>query len=190
MSLRDGIVILRVPSGGDGEAVQHYLDEESRLDGCWLPLVPGATARRSVADWLDGWAGRSSHNGPTLMVTVPDECRFVGAVGFRDRDAEIVELTYGIAPDWRARSASRSAQLATAWALSLAAVSAVELRIGAEASASQHVAANAGFTLNGTVTQFVPRTGETFEDLRYLRRRGDSYRLKDCGQEMIIRDPN
>jgi hypothetical protein len=33
------------------------------------------------------------------------------------------------------------------------------------------VAANAGFVVAGTVTQFVPCTGETFEDLRYVRQR-------------------
>ena len=37
----------------------------------------------------------------------------------------------------------------------------------------QHVAVNAGFVVAGTVRQFVPGTGETFEDMRYvLERRG------------------
>ncbi len=44
----------------------------------------------------------------------------------------------------------------------------VELRIDQDMIDSQHVAANAGFVVAGTVTQFVPCTGETFEDLRYV----------------------
>jgi hypothetical protein len=32
----------------------------------------------------------------------------------------------------------------------------------------QHVAENAGFTRAGTVTRYVPGTGQTFEDLRYV----------------------
>ena len=44
----------------------------------------------------------------------------------------------------------------------------VELRIDQDMSECQHVAVNAGFILAGTVTQFVPGTGETFEELRYV----------------------
>jgi RimJ/RimL family protein N-acetyltransferase len=46
-------------------------------------------------------------------------------------------------------------------------VTTVELRVDQDHTASQHVAVNAGFAVAGTVTQFVPGTGETFEDLRY-----------------------
>lgn len=55
-----------------------------------------------------------------------------------------------------------------AWPAALPGVTAVELRIGQDHTASQHVANNAGFTVAETVTQFVPGTGETFEDLRYV----------------------
>jgi RimJ/RimL family protein N-acetyltransferase len=33
---------------------------------------------------------------------------------------------------------------------------------------SQRVATNAGFRQAGTVTQFVPGTGQTYEDLRFV----------------------
>jgi hypothetical protein len=46
-------------------------------------------------------------------------------------------------------------------------VTTVELRVNQDHTASQHVAMNAGFAMAGTVTQFVPGTRETFEDLRY-----------------------
>ena len=79
-------------------------------------------------------------------------------------------MIYGIAPRWRERGlASRAARLAARWALSQPGVTAVELRIGEDRKASQHVAANAGFAVAGTVTQFVPGIGQTFEDLRYVR---------------------
>lgn len=78
-------------------------------------------------------------------------------------------MIYGIAPRWRGRGlATRAVRLAAQWALSLPCVTTAELRIDQGMSASQHVAVNAGFTLAGTVTQFVPGTGETFEDLRYV----------------------
>ena len=78
-------------------------------------------------------------------------------------------MIYGIAPRWRGRGlASRAARIAARWALSLPGVTAVELRIGQGHQASQHVAANAGFAMAGTITQYVPAPGETFKDLRYI----------------------
>ena len=50
-------------------------------------------------------------------------------------------------------------------------VTTVELRIDQGHTASQHVAENAGFIRAGTVTQYVPGTGQTFEDLRYVLER-------------------
>jgi RimJ/RimL family protein N-acetyltransferase len=78
-------------------------------------------------------------------------------------------MIYGIAPRWRRRGlASRAARLAARWALNQSGVTTVELRIGQDHMASQHVAANARFTLAGIVTQFAPGTEETFEDQRYV----------------------
>jgi hypothetical protein len=78
-------------------------------------------------------------------------------------------MIYGIAPQWRGRGlASRAVRLAARWALSLPGVTTVELRVGQDHTASQHVAVNAGFAMAGTITQFVPGTGKTFEDLRYI----------------------
>jgi RimJ/RimL family protein N-acetyltransferase len=103
------------------------------------------------------------------VVTVPSELRFIGIVGLVDRGEGIVEMIYGIAPRWRGRGlASRAVRLASHWAASQPGVRTVELRIDQDLIDSQHVAANAGFVVAGTVTQFVPCTGETFEDLRYV----------------------
>jgi RimJ/RimL family protein N-acetyltransferase len=168
--LTDGVVTLRLPSpaAGDIDAVRGYIDQE-QLDGGWLPEIPLVTAEQAVSDWLDAWAGCPCRTGPTFVVTIPDERRFIGIVGLTGRGEGVVEMIYGIAPRWRGRGlASRAVRLAARWALTLPGVTTVELRIDQDHTASQHVAANAGFAVAGTVTQFVPGTGQTFEDLRYI----------------------
>jgi RimJ/RimL family protein N-acetyltransferase len=171
--LTDGVVRLRLPSpaAGDIDAVRGYIDQE-QLDGGWLPEIPLVTAEQAVSDWLDAWAGRPCRTGPAFVVTIPAERRFIGVVGFVARGEGVVEMIYGIAPRWRGRGlASRAVRLAARWALTLPGVTTVELRIGQDHTASQHVAANAGFAVAGTVRQFVPGTGQTFEDLRYILER-------------------
>jgi len=59
-------------------------------------------------------------------------------------------------------------RLAAHWALSLPGATAVELRIDQDMPTCQHAAEDAEFAVTGTVAQFVPRMGETFEDLRYV----------------------
>ena len=50
----------------------------------------------------DRWRGRAaSRNGLTFVVTVPEEPRFIGIVGLKDRGEGVVEMIYGIAPHWR-----------------------------------------------------------------------------------------
>ena len=169
LPLTDGVVKLRLPSpeAGDVDTVLGYIEHE-QLDGGWLPEIPLVSAERAIGDWGDAWAGLPSRNGPTFVVTVAGESQFVGIVAVGDRGGGIVEMIYGIAPRWRGRGlASRAVRLAAHWALSLPGVITVELRIDQDHTASQHVAVNAGFAVAGTVTQFVPGTGETFEDLRY-----------------------
>jgi RimJ/RimL family protein N-acetyltransferase len=168
-SLTDGILTLRLPSpaAGDIDTVRGYIDQD-QLDGAWLPGIALIPAEQAIGDWLNGWAGRPSRDGPAFVVTVPDEPRFIGIIGLGDRDGGVIEMVYGIAPRWRGRGlASRATRLAARWVLSLPGVSTVELRIDQDHIASQHVAGNAGFTRAGTVTQFVPGTGQTFEDLRF-----------------------
>jgi RimJ/RimL family protein N-acetyltransferase len=168
--LTDGVVTLRLPSAdaGDVAAVRDYIEQE-QLDGGWLPEIPLVSAEQAIADWLDAWTSRTSPNGPILVVTVAREPRLVGIVGVVDRGDGIVEMIYGIAPRWRGRGlASRAVRLAARWAASQPGVTTVELRIDQDMIECQHVAVNAGFAVVGTVTQVVPGTGETFEDLRYV----------------------
>jgi RimJ/RimL family protein N-acetyltransferase len=171
--LTDGVVTLRLPSpaAGDIEVVRGYTEQE-QLDGGWLPEVPLVTAEQAIGDWIEAWAGRPSRNGPTFVVTIAGEPRFIGIVGLGDRGEGVVEMIVGIAPRFRGRGlASRAVRLAGRWALGVPGVTAVELRIDEDMLACQHVAVNAGFARAGTVTQFVPGTGESFDDLRYVLER-------------------
>jgi RimJ/RimL family protein N-acetyltransferase len=169
--ITDGVITMRLSSvdAGDIDAVSAYARTDEQKHEVWLPLISDLSAERSIDDWLEGWAGRHSHNGPTLVVTIPDVKQFIGIVGFSDRNDGVVEMIYGIAPKCRGRGlASRAARLGALWALNLLGVTIIELRIDRNEIASQHVALNAGFVEMGTVYQFVPGTGMTFEDLRYV----------------------
>ncbi len=171
--LTDGVVTLRLPSAqaGDMDTAIGYSQEDGGLDGAWLPMIPGQPPARWVEDWLEGWAGRHCHNGPTLVVTIADEPHFIGIVGFGDRGDGSVEIIYGIAPNWRGRGlASRAARIGASWALRLPGVRQVEARVDQDMPECQQVAVNAGFRQAGTVSQYVPGTGETYEDLRFVLR--------------------
>jgi RimJ/RimL family protein N-acetyltransferase len=167
--LTDGVVELRLPSAdaGDITAIKKYADDE-QLEGGWLPDIPLVPAERVVADWLDGWAGKHSHNGPAFVVTVPDEPRFIGVVGVAEGDEGAIEMFYGTAPGWRGRGlASRATRLAAQWAASQPRVRTVEARIGEGDGAGERVAVNAGFVLFDTIPHFDPATGDTVE-MRYI----------------------
>jgi ribosomal-protein-serine acetyltransferase len=168
-TLTDGVVDLRLPSlqAGDIETINRYI-EDDQLDGGWLPDIPLVPAQRVVADWLDGWAGHKSHNGPAFVVTVPDEPRFIGVVGVAEHDEGVIEMFYGTAPGWRGRGlASRSTRLAAEWVARQPSVHTVEARIDPTARASERVAVNAGFVLVETMTHAEPGIGESVE-MRYV----------------------
>jgi len=177
-TLTDGVVAMRMPSAEDTAAIMGYAALSGGLDGGWLPLcfpASDADARWVIEDWLAGWAGRRSHNGPALMLSLYGSPEMVGLVGFGLRDDPgVVELVYGVAPGWRGRGlATRAAQLAARWLMSVPAVNEVELRIGSEHLESQRVATNAGFVAIGTVRSLVEGTGEVYDDRRFVYVRED-----------------
>ncbi len=168
-ALTDGVVELRLPSpdAGDIETIIGYI-EHQQLDGGWLPDIPLVSAQRLVADWLDGWAGHHSHNGPAFVVTVRDEPRFIGVVGVAEHDDGAIEMFYGTAPGRRGQGlASRATRLAAEWAARQPSVRTVEARIDQGDRAGERVAVNAGFTLADTMTHSDAGTGETVE-MRYI----------------------
>jgi len=64
--------------------------------------------------------------------------------------------------------ATRAARLTAHWLLHEQHASMVELCIDAGNTASQRVAAAAGFTPAGTIQSHVPATGQTYDDLRFV----------------------
>jgi ribosomal-protein-serine acetyltransferase len=168
-SLTDGVVELRLPSpdAGDATTINQYI-ENQQLDGGWLPDVPLATGEQLVADWLDGWAGHHSHNGPAFVITVPDITGFVGVVGIAERDDGAFDLSYGTAPGWRGRGvASRATRLAAQWVARQPSVQCVEARIGQGERASERVAVKAGFELAEAIPDADSVAGRSVE-LRYV----------------------
>jgi RimJ/RimL family protein N-acetyltransferase len=171
-TLTDGTVTLRLPSpnAGDVSTIDKYV-EDDQLDGGWLPEVPLITGRQLVADWLDGWAGRQSRNGPAFVVTVADEPVFVGVVGIAEHDDGAFAIGYGTVPGWRGRGlASRAARLAAQWMARQPSVHTVEVLIDPAQRACERVAVNAGFVLDEEMHRADPGTGETVE-LRYILER-------------------
>jgi RimJ/RimL family protein N-acetyltransferase len=171
--LADHVVTLRLPSpdAGDVATVDSYVQEE-QLDGGWLPDVPLVTGRQLVADWLDGWAGQPSRNGPAFVVTVPQHSRFIGVIGMNERGDGTVEISYGIAPRWRGRGlATHAACLSSQWIASQPGVHRVEARIGQGDRAGERVAVKAGFEL-ATAVRPIPGTGQVSDDLLYVLGQG------------------
>lgn len=170
--LIDGNTELRLPKPTDAAVLHEYAHAPGALEGTWLPLAEDADLDEctdTVADWLAGWDGRPSFQGPAFAIVSTGSDRLIGQIGIGDRGNGVVELVYGVAPDQRGSGhASRAARLVARWLVDEGLADEVELRIDADATASQHVARHAGFVRAGTVSQFVPGTGETFEDLRFV----------------------
>lgn len=167
--LTDDVVTLRLPSpdAGDVATVDNYVQDQ-QLDGAWLPDVPLVTGAQLVADWLDGWAGRPSRNGPAFVVTVPEHSSFIGVVGMNERGDGIVEIAYGIAPRWRGRGlASQAVRLGSRWVASQSGVHRVEARIGQDDRAGERVAVNAGFELAEAISP-IRGSGQVSDDLLYV----------------------
>lgn len=169
--LSDDQVVLRMPEPRDAVALRAYAAEPGGLDGVWAPLADGASlveCQALVDDWLAGWRGQRSLQGPALVIGAGGPV-LVGQVGLGDRGDGAIELGYGIAPGHRGRGyATRAVRLITRWLLDDGLADSVELRIDQGNAASQRVAAAAGFELAGTVRSHVPMTGETFTDLRFV----------------------
>ena len=100
---------------------------------------------------------------------------FLGIVYLVPTSTVTVSLSYGVAPHARQRGiASRAARLAAEWALAEGGFDRVELRIAQSHNESQRVAEKAGFRFVERFQTYIEATGETFEDLLYVRTRNDA----------------
>ena len=145
----------------------------SGLGEAWLPsLYAGASRERclwTVADWLAGWAGEESYDGPALLLTIPPSPEPVGMVGFACRGAGTIGLVLGVAPSWRGQGlATRALVLAAGWLIRERGADVVELRAGRDCPACQRIAVKSGFSLAGTVSSAIEATGTVAGDSRYI----------------------
>jgi RimJ/RimL family protein N-acetyltransferase len=186
--LTDGVVSLRVPSAGDADAFVGYAaGKDGGLGGAWLPsLYAGASRERclwTVADWLAGWAGEESYDGPALLLTIPPNPEPVGMVGFVCRGAGTIGLVLGVAPSWRGQGlATRAVVLAVGWLIRDRGADVVEFRVGRDCPACQRIAVKSGFSLAGTVSSVVEAPGTVVEDSRYFTEAGEQ---RTCHQPPI-----
>jgi RimJ/RimL family protein N-acetyltransferase/ketosteroid isomerase-like protein len=175
LPLADELVELRLPEPSDAAELHAYAARPGGMEGTWVPLAEGTSLAECewlVGDWLAGWRTGHSFHGPTLVITRAGQRQPVGQVGLAHRRGQTVELIYGVAPEYRRRGyATRATMLVARWLLDDGLADEVELRIDSDNVASQRVAAAAGFAPAGTIVSHVPRTGESYEDLRFVLRR-------------------
>jgi len=172
--LADDPVGLRLPELADAAVLHGYATRPGGLEGSWVPLPADASlpdCQALVRDWMAGWAGQRSFHGPALVITAAGNPALAGLVGLDDRGGRVVELSYGVAPDRRGRGyATRAARLTARWLLHDGHASMIELRIGSANTASQRVAAAAGFTLARETGSPAPATSKTGDDLCFVMR--------------------
>ena len=172
--LTDGVVSLRVPSAGDADAFVGYAaGQDGGLGEAWLPSLYADASRErclwTVADWLAGWAGEDSYDGPALLLTIAQSPWPVGMVGLVCRGAGTIGLVLGVAPSWRGQGlATRAVLLAVGWLIRERGAEVVELRVGGDCPACQRIAVKSGFSLAGTVSSAVEATGTVVEDSHYI----------------------
>lgn len=175
LPLADELVELRLPEPSDAAELHAYATRPGGTEGTWVPLAEGTSLAECewlVGDWLAGWRTGHSFHGPTLVITRAGQQQPVGQVGLAHRRGQTVELIYGVAPEYRRRGyATRATMLVARWLLDDGLADEVELRIDSDNVASQRVAAAAGFAPAGIIVLHVPRTGESYEDLRFVLRR-------------------
>jgi len=177
--LTDGVVSLRMPSVRDADALVGYAaGQDGGLGGAWLPALKAGASREHclwmIDDWLAGWSGEGSYNGPALILTLAQSPMPAGLVGFVSRQPGTVGLVFGIAPPRRGRGlATRAVVLAADWLIRERDAATVEIRIDPDSPACQRVAVKAGFSPAGTVTSIHAATGRAAKDLRYLIEAGE-----------------
>jgi RimJ/RimL family protein N-acetyltransferase/ketosteroid isomerase-like protein len=169
--LADDRVALRLPEVTDAGALHGYASRAGGLDGSWAPLPADATladCQAVVGDWIAGWRNERSFNGPALIITSAGDQALAGLVGLADCGDQVVELSYGIAPDRRGRGyATSAARLAAQWLLHDCHADLVELSIDPANTASQRTALAAGFTREVVQAGTAPGT---YDDLRFVIR--------------------
>ena len=144
----DGTVVLRRWRSADAADVARAFDDAATAR--WLPVQVPYTVQAG-REFVDGMVPEQWASGQAANVAVTDAASgaLLGAVGLTLR-AGIGEVGYWTAPWARGRGvAVRAARLHTAWGVEALGLARVELLTDVENTASQHVAARAGFVREG-----------------------------------------
>jgi len=172
--LVEGDLTLRLPRVEDRHKFGQYAADATSLEGAWLPLGepdadPEAWAAWFVRELVLGWSPLGGRWGGTLVIDYGAES-LVGVVCLQRRKPTVAEIVYGVAPAWRCRGiATTATRLATEWALSGGGFARIEARIDQSHSGSLRVVERAGFRLAETFQTHVEGTGNTCDDVLYVR---------------------
>jgi RimJ/RimL family protein N-acetyltransferase len=155
--LSDGVVTVRPVRPGDEDALlDERLDPESRRWATSTRLWTAPDIRVFVAGapaaWLAGTEARFA-----IVDSSTGQC--AGSLGLRISVPafRIAEIGYGLRAGWRGRGlATRSVRLVADWAFTKVGIARLELGAAVANTASQRVAARAGFELEGIARMRLP----------------------------------
>jgi RimJ/RimL family protein N-acetyltransferase len=145
--LRDADVRAVAAACRDGEIVR------------WTTQIPLDYTEENASQWIasthDGWA-----SGTADFAVVEHEGRFVGAIGLVVREPWLGEIGYWTAAAQRGRGyTTRALKLVTTWGYALG-LTRLQLTILVGNTASERVAAKAGYRREGTLRSYANQRGE------------------------------
>ncbi|MEQ4204335.1 GNAT family protein, partial [Actinopolymorpha sp. B9G3] len=172
------------PSEQDVWSALHILPTETRLSSSQPPPprhqphepqqlgvpnpCPPERAEQVLAEFARGWEGSF---GLARFVVEHDTDEIIGLVSLTRHAPSCVEVCYGVAPESRGRGlATTILQLITDRILHVDRLAdRIEAVIDPKNAVSVRVATKAGFTYEGVRRSVIPATGQTCEDLLYVR---------------------
>lgn len=171
----DGDIALRPPLRTDQPAIVWHGDHTD-ADELWLGMLhvphpcPEEQAAGMLSELMQGWAGRY---GLVRFVVDQRTDSVLGKIGLSRRSPSCLEVSYGIAGEYRCRGiATRVLRLVADVVLDREHLAErLEAVIDPKNPASVRVATKAGFAYDGMRRGVVPGNSLPFEDLVYARTR-------------------
>lgn len=170
--MSDGVVLLRRFQLEDAERLQAWAEEPDLRESRWMCVPPDCQApqAREILTRLRGEWGGGDELTSFALCLLPSgptggEAELVGLLDARRlEDGEGLELSYGIAPQWRGRGLVPRALLLFRERAEREQLRYLLLRIQPDKHASRRVASKTGFTLLEVEEGVHPQTGERYVD--------------------------